>query len=707
MNPLSTRWPRFASGLFAILFLTVYALATNIAVAEAQPLTVKPPGIFAVDHNPARPQPATPVLVTARLQTGMVDIKLRLQAVAPGKYVRKTDPEYEKDWTELPMRDDGQEGDAQGADGIFTVRVPASYQRHRWLVRYRVVATDQVGKTVQSPPADNTCPNFAWWCDTGPAAWTGSREPGKVPPLTFSTAFLNTLQPLHLLARGEDVARSQWDGNAHKQKQQGALIYRGIVYDHIEYSNRGQGSAHISGKNKWGLKFNTGHDVPFVDHDGVPFPAGCGSLNLNPGGSTPYLPVLRGVTGLDEVLSMRAYRLAGVPSPSATWVQWRVVTTTDEVNGKDQFQGDLWGVYVAVGDMKPKMLADSKLPDGLTVSIQSGIKHTPHGMTDADKVWEKFITALRSSPKEDWLRKNLDLPAYYSFHAMNRLLANVDLRPDGNHGYYRHPDGHWSPIPWDNDMMFVPRHHQPGHIDAITCLNHPRFAIDYRNRGREILDLFAATATAQGGQVGQLTGDLAQALTPRGQAVDWPRLDEAVWNQHPRMNQKGSYFVNPVGADHFGGPWKRTLATNDFAGFRKYLVDFCTDSRPIKNYAPNDGDPRGYGWGYLTHETKDDAIPATATVALLPGAQHRFKASGFISPAKQPPAALEWRVGRIGQPGWFELADYWRQEVATGEEILIPQNFFSRSGQYRVRARWRDQTGRCGHWSAPVSITVP
>ena len=61
-----------------------------------------------------------------------------------------------------------------------------------------------------------------------------------------------------------------------------------------------------------------------------------------------------------------------------------------------------------------------------------------------------------------------------------------------------------------------------------------------------------------------------------------PQLDEAMWNGHPRFNQKGSFFVNPAGANHFGGSWKRKLATNDIQGFEKYLVEFCTDSRPTK-----------------------------------------------------------------------------------------------------------------------------
>jgi hypothetical protein len=308
---------------------------------------------------------------------------------------------------------------------------------------------------------------------------------------------------------------------------------------------------------------------------------------------------------------------------------------------------------------------------------------------------------MRSNPKEAWWRENLDLTAYYSFHALNRLLGNVDLRPDGNHGYYRKPDGHWAPVPWDNDMMFVPRHHQPGHIEAIGCLSQPKIALEYRNRAREIFDLFASDKSERGGQIGQLAADLGAALTPKGQTLDWPRLDDALWNRHPRMNQKGTYYVNPANGDHFGGPWKRTLATNDFAGFKKYIVDFCTDSRPTKNYAPNDGDQRGYGWGYLNHEAKDAKIPATPTVEQI---GTRFKTSAFSSPAGSEPAALEWRVGRVGQRGWYELADHWRKEIATGLEIEIPADVFKDRGEYRVRARWRDQTGRCSHWSPPIEV---
>ncbi len=379
----------------------------------------KSAGAYNVHHQPIQPKPDAAVVVSARMPAGTSKAMLQLQAVAPGKYIRKSDPAYLKDWTDLPMLDDG--------NGVFSVRVPGTWQKHRWLLRYRIVVTDKAGKATQMPAADEASPNFAWWCDAGPAAWSGTRDPGKTPMLNFSPEFLATMQAMHLIAKAEDVTRSQWDGGFHRKKLLGAIVYRGVVYDHIQFSNRGQGSAHIAGKNKWGLKFNE-RSVPFQDHDGVPFPDAIRSLNLNPGGSTPYIPVFRGITGLDEVLSLRAYRLAGVPTPPATWVQWRVVQDADELDPKNQFKTDLWGPYVAIGEMDPNILADGKLPDGLTVSIQSGIKHTPKGMTDAPKVWGDFINAVRANPKEEWWRKNLNLHAYFSFHALNRLLGNVDLR---------------------------------------------------------------------------------------------------------------------------------------------------------------------------------------------------------------------------------------------------------------------------------------
>lgn len=664
-------------------------------------------GINDVRHSPVQPRSNQTVLITARIDLLPLNaiVRVQLQTVAPGQYIRKSDPAYETEWTAFQMKDDGQAGDARANDGVFTVQIPADQQKHRTLYRYRITVTDGQGKSEIAPDAKAGSPNFAWFCYDGVPAWAGSREPGK-PARQFSAAFLSTIEPYHLIARADDVATSQWDGNAHKKRFPGTFVYSGVVYDHIAFHNRGQGSAHISGKNKWALKFNADQPVPLKDNTGKPYLTRWTGVDLNPGTHTPYLPVLRGIAGLDEAVSFRAHQLVGGPSSSTHWVHFRVIDGAAEASEKSQHEGDLWGLYLAVGDIDEELLAEQRLPDGLLVSIQSGIKHQPKGATDGQKQWDPFIGTVRSDPTEAWWRANLHLHNYFSFHAINRLIGNVDIRPDGNHGYYRAPDGKWSPIPWDNDMCFVPRHHQPGHIDAVRALNHAGIKLEYQNRAREILDLFAADATPAGGQIGQLVAELGRVISPAGHEINWAQLDEAMWNSHPRFNQRGSYFVNPAFGDHFGGRWERKLATNDFQGFQKYLVDFCTDSRPVKNYAPNDGNPLGYGWGYVAHEARDDKIPSRPAVlsGVRPGVwQYRIKpmdnAAGKLR--------VEWRVGRVGVQR-FEIQEHWRSTeiLKPDQPVVIAPHVFKEPGTYRVRARLHDEANRAGHWSEAVVEVV-
>jgi hypothetical protein len=661
-------------------------------------------------HSPAHPKSGQSVKIGFHctehyLVKGAV---LQLQVVPAGEYIRKSDPDFQKKWVELPMASEPRQ--ASSSDRSFIAQIPADQIKHRWLYRYRVVVTQENDEKQFFPSKEG---NYAFFCYDGVPAWTGAREPGKTPERKFSSEFLNTIKPYHLIARGEDIATSQWDGGAHKKRFPATFVYDGKVYDHMEFSNRGQGSAYISGKNKWALKFPNPEPLsPELKNVPNPIPQRS-DIDLNPGQSTPYIPVLRGVAGLDEALTFCAYQLAGVPSSTTRWVHFRVIDSALESNPKDQYDSDLWGLYLALNDLDQDLLKNQKLPDGLIVSIQSGIKHLPDDKSAGQKEWDAFRGGMHSA-NEDWWRKNLDLPKYYSFHALNRLLGNVDIRPDGNHGYYRAPDGRWSPMPWDNDMCFVPRHHQPGHIDAIRCLEHPRIKREYQNRAREILDLFAADASPSGGQIGQLVAELARVLSPADFETNWAQLDEAAWNFNPRFNQKGTYFVNPAYGDHFGGRWERKLATNDIKGFEKYLLEFCTDSRPTKNYAPNDGNPQGYGWGYVAHEAQDKDIPPKPAIKRA-GSDAQFR-TFEVEKRTWPDGKklmVEWRVGRIGafagEPAAYELTEHWRtpaNDWRADERMILSHKLFAARGMYRVRARFHDAEGRAGHWSEPITEVV-
>jgi hypothetical protein len=99
----------------------------------------QPPAVEAVAHTPQQPRSGQPVTVTVRLAEARGHTaKLLVQAVEPGSYIRKSDPAYEQGWRELPLHDDGKDGDARAQDNTFTAVVPGELQKHRRLLRYRV-----------------------------------------------------------------------------------------------------------------------------------------------------------------------------------------------------------------------------------------------------------------------------------------------------------------------------------------------------------------------------------------------------------------------------------------------------------------------------------------------------------------------------------------------------------------------------------------
>jgi hypothetical protein len=672
-----------------------------------------PPAFLEVRHTPESPRSRQGVLVTARAERGLANVTLEYQPVSPGAYIRRKDPAFSGSWAPLPMNDAGRDGDAVAGDGIFSALVPAEEQVHRRLMRYRIRGTAASGLQSFAPREDDSCPNFAWFVNDGPSTYTGAIRPGKSEPLTFSPDFLATLPAYHLLANAEDVANSQWNGGFHRKHFEGTLVVEGKVYDHIGFHSRGQGSAHISGKNKWGLRFDRHHPLAAKRNDGTPYNQAWDSLNLNPGLSTPYIPIFCGIGGLDEALSFRAYQLAGVPTANTHWVQWRVITDARECDPANQFTGDLRGLYLAIQDMDGDWLKELQLPDGNVYSTQSGRKHLARGATSDQSDWHSFLNGVRRDSPETWWRSNLDLNAYFGFHAMNRLLANVDVRPDGNHGYYHNPDGRWAPIPWDLDMMFVPRHHQPGIIDASRCLNVPSIRREYANRAREILDLFCSDSSSTGGQVGQLVHELSRYLQPGAHLHNWTELDAVCWNFHPRKNGHDLYFRQTAAADHFGGRWERKLVTPDFRGFCRYLLDFMTDARTTKNYKPNDGDPLGYGYGYLSHESAEQNIPERPVIS--PIGNERFRASPFRSPASAQFGVLTWRLAPIGQQKvvagnaeqfFYELQSDWSVQMKNPAqlELSLPVSLRKSGRTYRLRARFEDKEGRASHWSEPLTL---
>jgi hypothetical protein len=508
-----------------------------------------PPQVRQVNHSPQQPRTGAPVVITAKVTDpdGVTAVSLAYQVVDPGTYIRKSDPDYASLWTMAAMSDDGRNGDAAAGDGVFSATLPPELQTHRRLIRYRILATDSAGNSVQVPYADDPQPNFAYFTYDGVPPWSGAVLPGDPGPQgrlhTFTTDVTASLPVYHLIASETDVVNSQYNNAYDTVPMWGTLVYGDQVLDHITFNNRGEFSTYVSGKNKWRIHLNNTHEILVRDNYGRPFSQTRRILNLN-GGACPWAPLNRGMAGIEECISYRMYELLGAPASHTHYISFRVIDNVVEAAdplamvedatfpglAQGQYSGDLWGLYLVIEEPDGAFLDERDMPDGNTYKIQGGGSGTGNKKnqgptqpaTTAD--WDSFASLSASGQKEGWWRTNLNLQAYYGFRIASRIVGNVDMREGWNHYFYHHPDGHWAPIPWDLDMMFIGRTHwsASGAITQDGCVGVPALAIEKRNRAREVLDLLLSDLSPNGGQVGQLVDEYAQLVHPAGGASPGP-----------------------------------------------------------------------------------------------------------------------------------------------------------------------------------------
>ncbi len=695
--------------------------------------TNAPPAIRQVANVPQQPTAGQAVVVSAKITdpTGVSSVTLKYQTVDPGAYIRLTDAAYTANWTSVPMYDDGTHGDAMAGDSIYSATIPASLQTHRRLVRYRIDATNANGAVVEAPYADDDSPNFAYFVYNGVPNWTGVFKPGAAST-TYTGSLQQSLPTYHLIANSADVVDSQYDSDYNGEHFYGTLVYNGVVFDHVEFNNRGEASTYVSGKNKWRVHFNTARSLTPLNNWGQPYANPWKELTINACAS-PWCAVHRGMSGVEEALSLRFYELVGVNSPQSYFMHFRVIDDASET-GTTQYQGgdpsgvnggDLWGLYLAVENPDKSFLDDRNLDEGNVYEIKGGAgdpRYQGGGEVDDGSDWTAFLNASKNTQTESWWRANMDLPAYYSFAAGNRLIGNVDLRPGYNHCFYHSPSGLWSVIPWDLDMMFIPKTHQAGYIDQNNCLSLANLKIEYQNRARELIDLMSADGTANGGQIGQLIDEYAKLVAPAGVSPNWTQLDAAMWNTNPRTNSSsdaqtnhyGNFYAQSYVDSRMGGTWTRTLATTDFAGSMAYLLGYGTNTFPAgSTWAVNNGDQRGYGARYLASDANDAAAPQQPAAAYAgpsgyPVDKLQFTAGAYAGTYAY--AATQWRIGEISAPGIplydatkpriYEVTDVWRSaELTSNAAVTVPATSVLVGHTYRLRVRQKDATGRWSRWS--------
>lgn len=708
-----------------------------------------PPAIRQVTHSPPSPASGQAVTVTARITDpeGVGTVTLEYQDVAPGAYLRLTDPGYPTAWTALAMRDDGTGGDAVADDDLFTACVPGAIQQHRHLIRYRISARDQLLNEVRVPYADDPCPNFAWFCYHGVPAWTGAVRPGTTAAAAFDAATMAKVRPWHLLSQESDVLACQYSNSDDGiYRYEGALVIGDRVHDHVRYRVKGQNSTFVVGKNKWKFKFNLGHDLQLPDDRGQGSST-VDTLNLS-ALTEPWAAWNRGLAGLDEAVAFKLYNLAGVPAPRTSFVQWRVIDSATEHNPGDQYDGDLWGLYLAFGNLDNHFKDTHGLPDGNLFQLQSGQNELtgqgrgqPGDLSDLNAFISGYST---SNQTEAWFRTNLNLTGYASWRAVTEAVNNTDRREQENVVYFRAPsEGRWQIHPWDCDLLYEPfdRWGPQGTQNASAyerlqnCLKHPSIRIHWQNRCRELQDLLLNPDQAW--KVMDETVAIVANEPPRlipadpmqpGYAINsgFIEVDRRMWDWHPQATSKGLYYQTPHAVPNMGNgppqPFYRKLASGDFSGMLKWTKDFIAS------------DPHGGGRltamaagtvNPLTLATGEPpaAIPATPNLSYggppgFPSNKLILQSSSFQAAGGTGFAAMQWRIGEIHDPTvpgfdpalpWiYEISNLWASPDLTSFSATItpPATYLVAGRTYRARVRHQNLAGHWSHWSPPLEFTA-
>jgi len=692
--------------------------------------TNAPPAIRQVEHTPVQPKTGQPVRISARITDpdGIGPVSLRYQIVEPGQYIEATDAAYENVWAELPMRDDGLNGDAAAGDSTFTVTLPGSIQVHRRLIRYRLETSDRQNASIRVPYSDDPQPNFAYFVYDGAPAWTGAIKPGDAGDLgrrfMVDATEMNRLPILHLIAKKTAVEESTWfsryGGDAYPWT--GTLVFQGKVYDHIHYRARGGVWRYAMAKNMWKFDFQRGHDFQAVDDWGRPFEVPWSKLNLGASiqqGDFNH----RGEQGMFESVGFRVFRLAGVPAMHSAYAQFRVIDEPSEAPAEDPYGGDFWGVYLMIEQPDGRFLKQHGLPEGNLYKMEGGggeANHVgPAGPADGSDLTH-FLQEY-SSTSEAWWRSQVDIANYLSYQTVVQAIHHYDICYDKNFFYYRNPSNQlWQVIPWDLDLTWADNMFDAGcgGVDRIkqrllpSATRFPKIWRGWQNRIREFRDLFWNADEAA-----RLIDEQAGRLRGPNKGPTVLDADRAQWDYNPRMSDstytsagtskagQGRYYRWPA--------YPASTVSRDFQGcvqLMKRYVDFRA----------SDSSARARALDLLAADNSIPARPALSSVgpAEFPVNGLRFRTSAYSGAGAF--GKMRWRLGEISRPTspdasatsvepWkYEITPVWESgDLSAYEpEIAVPPGVLRVGSIYRARVQWEDSEGRTSSWSEPVEFVA-
>jgi hypothetical protein len=676
-------------------FIGVMLLVGTVRAADAPPKAEE--WHSKVSHAPKEPKSGEAVRISTVVKPHVTAVTLEYQIVDPGAYIELKDPAYKTNWASLPMKEENLK-----AGRGFVATIPAADQKHRRLIRYRFVGTGGDGKELHGPARTEECPNYAYFVYDGVPGWSGAihpgdRDPRVGQPLAFTADQMRRIQPYHLIGKRTSIENVTWREQQHggkEYKYTGTLVAGGVAHDHVRYRIRGGVWRYAMGKNMWKFDFPEGKRLQAADDWGREYPVKWAKLNLRPCISMGNYG-RRGEQGMYESVSHRLFNLAGVASPRTHWVHLRIINEPQE-NPANQYQGDFWGLYLAIENEDGRFLKAHDLPDGNLYKMFGGsgdLNNQGDGQPADKSDLNAFLNAYNTREQsEQWWRDNLELERYYSYRAILECIRHYDISDGKNYFYYRNPETkRWQVVPWDLDLTWGDHMYGVGEEPfKARVLVKPAFRIEYQNRLREVRDLLFNTD-----ECWRLIDEYAMVI---GDPTGKPTILEAdrrKWDHHPALS---------IGGQAGQGQFYIATPTRDFAGMVRQMKEFA----------------KMRGEWVDANLAMDPRIPTRPTItyagpAGYPVDQLKFTSSPYKGAA--PFAAVKWRVGEVSkvpfqpgvkrEPGVYEITPVW--ESAESPEVggvTVPAEALTPGKTYRARVRMKDATGRWSRWSEPVEFVA-
>ncbi len=734
-NDLAGNWR--ASGYNNQTYLSSPTPATANSVANNNVA----PCIRKVKHLPESPHTGDLVTITAKVTDpdGVAQVYVSYQLVQPGSYIPATLPNYPSsnpetipnpayndpaNWTIIAMNDSGTNGDETADDNYYTITLPTNLQNHRNLIRYRITAIDNSGNSIQVPYNDDSQQNFAWFVYDSIPTWSGAINPASSDPTKnaihhYSQETMSSLPAWHLISRLTDVNNCQYNSSYDNSSYyfSGTLINNGKIYDNIHYRIRGQYSTFQWGKNKWKIKFNPTRDFTLYDIYGNEYNEDVDTINLGSGTCPwwkyphPYGSWDQGAGGLmlNEMLAYRLYQLAGVPASNTSFVQLRVIDSPVETSPSSQYEGDFWGIYIALEHADGSFLDERDMADGNIFRMDGGYNQTHQCSSQPDdgSDIQAFTNTINySTPNEQWWNDNVDLNLYYSSRSVGIAINDADRRIDSNCIFYHNSEtSKWCYLPWDLDLTFEAGSHYPSSQweNIQKSLSYSSIKTNYQNRGRELIDLLF-----NGEQTAQLVDEIT-ALVYDGTGSSIINAERDMWDNHPRVSSR----YKSLWYEH-----NEFLVSKDFAGIAQYMKQTVDPA----GFTSVDNAYYNFGVPALAAEINNvtPAIPQTPTIsytgpANFPADNLTFNTSNYFSNTYLTFSAIKWRIAEIepatttpnGRELKYEINAQWEYESDTfSNNITVDSANLTIGSTYRVRCKMKDAAGRWSHWSAPVEFIL-